>query len=278
MKNSMETSDTELNRFAAVGKEIAREAGAFLMKHFRTNFSVSYKGAIDLVTEVDVAAEDLIVSRLKREFPEHAVLAEENHSEGQPGEYRWIIDPLVGTTIYALGFPFFSVSVALEIGGEVVWGAVYNPAFNEMFTARLGRGAQCNDAPIHVSLTRPLSESFLATGFPYDIRTSSVNNLDYFREFTLRALAIRRAGSAALDLSYVAAGRFDGFWELKLHPWDCGAGYLLVREAGGIVTDFSGEPGSIYVPESLATNGLIHEQMLAVFRDLAALTTGRSRS
>jgi myo-inositol-1(or 4)-monophosphatase len=274
----METGDAELNRFAAVGNDITREAGAFLMKHFRTNFSVSHKGAINLVTEVDVAAEELIVSRLNREFPEHVVLAEENHSEGRPGDYRWVVDPLDGTTNYAHGFPFFSVSMALEIWGEVVWGAVYNPAFNEMFTARLGCGAQCNGVPIHVSSIGSLSESFLATGFPYDIRTSSVNNLDYFREFTLRALAIRRAGSAALDLSYVAAGRFDGFWELKLHPWDCGAGYLMVREAGGIVTDFSGEQGSIYVPECLATNGLIHEQMLMIFRDLAALTTGRSRS
>jgi len=273
-----ERSDVELDRFAAVGTGVAREAGAFLMDHFRTNFSVSHKGAINLVTEVDVAAEDLIVSRLKLEFPGHAVLAEENHSEDQPGEYRWIVDPLDGTTNYAHGFPFFSVSMALEIKGEVVWGAVYNPAFDEIFTARVGRGAQCNGAPIHVSSTGSLSESFLATGFPYDIRTSPVNNLDYFREFTLRALAIRRAGSAALDFSYVAAGRFDGFWELKLHPWDCGAGYLLVREAGGIVTDFSGEQGSIYIPECVATNGLIHEQMLVIFRDLAALTTGRSRS
>ena len=274
----MEASDAELNKFAAVGGDVAREAGAFLMKHFRTSFSVSHKGVIDLVTEVDVAAEDLIVSRLKREFPDHAVLAEESHSEGQPGEYRWIIDPLDGTTNYAHGFPFFAVSMALEISGKVVWGAVYNPAFNEIFTARLGHGAQCNGAPIHVSSTRSLSGSFLATGIPYDIRTSPVNNLDFFSEFSLRALAIRRAGSAALDLSCVAAGRFDGFWELKLHPWDCGAGYLLVREAGGVVTDFRGEQGSIYIPESLATNGLIHDQMLAVFRELAALTTGRSRS
>jgi len=269
-------TNSELERFAAVGTAVAGEAGAFLMKHFRTNFSVLHKGAIDLVTEVDVGAENLIVSRLMHEFPGHAVLAEENHSEDRPAAYRWIVDPLDGTTNYAHGFPFFSVSMALEIEGEVVWGAVYNPTFDEMFTAQAGRGAQCNGAPIRVSSTPSLSESFLATGFPYDIRTSSVNNLDYFREFTLRALAIRRAGSAALDFSYVAAGRFDGFWELKLHPWDCGAGYLLVREAGGVVTDFSGERGSIYTPECVATNGIIHEQMLTIFRDMAALTTGRS--
>ena len=272
----IQSNDAEIDRYAAVGTAVAREAGGLLMTHFRTQFSVSHKGAINLVTEVDVAAEDLIVSRLMREFPGHAVLAEEKHSEGVPAEYRWIVDPLDGTTNYAHGFAFFSVSMALEIRGEVVWGAVYNPPLEEMFTARLGRGARCNGAPIRVSSTATLGESMLATGFPYDIRTSPINNLDNFRAFALRALAIRRAGSAALDLSYVAAGRFDGFWELKLNPWDVAAGYLIVREAGGTVTDLQGRRGSAYVPECVASNGLIHEEMLMVLRS-AALTTSQSR-
>ncbi len=257
-------SDAEIDRFAAVATEVATEAGAFLMTRFRTRFSVSHKGAIDLVTEVDLEAEDLIISRISCAFPNHTVLAEEKHADGRAGGYRWIVDPLDGTTNYAHGFPFFAVSIGVEVEGEVVFGIVCAPALQETFTARLGRGAQCNGAAIRVSSTEALGKSMLATGFPYDIRTSPVNNLENFREFSLRALAIRRAGSAALDLSYVAAGRFDGFWELKLHPWDVAAGYLLVREAGGAVTDFHGEHGSIYIPEALASNGLIHEQMLEV--------------
>jgi myo-inositol-1(or 4)-monophosphatase len=260
------TTEAEFERYAAVGTEAAMEAGAFLKAHYRTRISVTHKGAINLVTELDVAAEELIVSKILREFPGHAVLAEEGHALAQRREHTWIIDPLDGTTNYAHGFPFFAVSIALEVDGDVIWGVVYTPVLDEMFTAGAGRGARCNGIPIRVSQVNALDESFLSTGFPYDIRTSAVNNLGNFREFALRALAIRRAGAAALDLSYVAAGFFDGFWELKLSPWDCAAGYLLVREAGGTVTDFGGERGSIYTAECLATNGRIHEQMLAVLK------------
>jgi myo-inositol-1(or 4)-monophosphatase len=237
------------------------------MDRFRTDIEVSHKGEVNLVTEVDLAAEELIVSRVWSAFPGHAILAEENHSATKSGSHTWIIDPLDGTTNYAHGFPVFAVSIGLEIDGDLACGAVYNPVLDEMFTARRGRGASCNGQPIRVSSTGRLDASLLATGFPYDIRTSEDNNLDNFREFALRAQAVRRAGAAALDFCYVAAGRLDGFWEPKLSPWDCAAGYLLVREAGGKVTNYRGEEGSIYERECIASNGLIHEELLTVLRD-----------
>jgi myo-inositol-1(or 4)-monophosphatase len=272
----MKVTEAEFSRFIDVGSEAAREAGRLILSHFRTGFAVSHKGATDLVTEVDIAAENLIVSALHKEFPDHRILAEESNPEGARGEFTWVIDPLDGTTNYAHGYPVFAVSVGLEISGELAWGAVFNPVLDEFFAARAGNGAFCNGVPLHVSSTGLLSDSFLATGFPYDIRISPVNNLDNFCEFAIHSRAVRRAGSAALDLGYVAAGRFDGFWELKLHPWDCAAGYLLVREAGGMVTDFSGSKGSIYTPECIASNGCIHEQMLMIIRHRASLTTRES--
>jgi myo-inositol-1(or 4)-monophosphatase len=256
----------EIERIEQVGIEAAVAAGRLLMKRFRTDFAVSHKGDTNLVTEVDVAAEELIVSRVLKAFPDHAILAEEKHSEARDASHRWIIDPLDGTTNYAHGYPAFAVSIGLQLGQTLEWGTVYNPNLDELFVARRGCGARLNGKPIGVSKTADLGASLLATGFPYDIRTSRENNLDYFAEFSLKARAVRRAGSAALDLAYVAAGRFEGFWELKLSPWDCAAGYLMVREAGGVVTNLRGEPGSIYERESLASNGYIHDQMLAVFR------------
>jgi myo-inositol-1(or 4)-monophosphatase len=261
----------DLDRYEAVGTAVAREAGKLLMDRFRGHLNVSHKGIINIVTDVDVATEKLIVSRLLEAFPTHHILAEESHSETKYGSHIWIIDPLDGTTNYAHGFPFFSVSIGLEVEGEIVFGAIYNPVISELFIARRGQGAYCNGNPIHVSNTTSLDESLLATGFPYDIRTGKNTNLDYFGEFAVKAQAIRRAGSAALDLAYVASGYFDGFWELKLHPWDCAAGTLLIREAGGLVTNFLGEPGSIYQQECVASNGLIHEDMLTVLRNISAL-------
>ena len=236
------------------------------MERFRSDLAISHKGSINLVTDVDVAAEKLIVERILQAFPDHSILAEENHAESKTGSHVWIIDPLDGTTNYAHGFPVFAVSIALEVEGQVEIGVVCNPVLDELFVARRGRGASCNDTPLRVSAVNALDQSLLATGFPYDIRTSEVNNLDNFRDFSLRAQAVRRAGSAALDLCYVAAGRFDGFWELKLHPWDTAAGFLLVREAGGLVTNFRGERASIYEEECIASNGRIHEEMLMVLK------------
>jgi myo-inositol-1(or 4)-monophosphatase len=253
-----------MDEFARVGEAVAREAGRFLMDQRNSGFRVARKGEIDLVTEIDLAAEKMIVSRIHKAFPDHAILAEELHAQTARGACTWIVDPLDGTTNYAHGFPVFSVSIGLEINGIVEWGAVYNPNLDEFFAARRGMGAFLNGASLRVSETESLGGSLLATGFPYDIRTSRQNNLDHFRAFALRAQGIRRAGSAALDLCYVAAGRFDGFWEFKLNPWDCAPGYLMVREAGGKVTNFRGAEGSIYDRECLATNNRIHQQMIAI--------------
>jgi myo-inositol-1(or 4)-monophosphatase len=256
-----------MDRFETVAVELAREAGKLLMSRFRTDIEVFHKGEVDLVTEVDLAAERLIVSRISSAFPGHTILAEENHSAPKSGSHTWIIDPLDGTVNYAHGIPIFAVSIGLEIDGELACGAVYNPVLDELFTACHGGGAFCNGKPIRVSSTEKLTDSILSTGFPYDIRTGKNNNLDYFREFALRAQGLRRGGSAALDFCYVAAGYLDGFWELSLHPWDCAAGYLIVREAGGMVTNLSGAQGSIYEPEMVSSNGLIHKEMLSVLRD-----------
>lgn len=242
----------------------AKEAGALLKKHLGDAGRVEFKGAVDIVTEMDRRAESLIKDRLGAAFPDYATLAEESDATETGSERRWIIDPLDGTTNYAHGFPFFCVSIALEDSGGVVLGVVYDPMLDEIFTAEKGGGAYLNGRPISVSSTERLDRSLLATGFPYDIRTSSSNNLDNFSKFSLRAQAVRRAGSAALDLCYVACGRFDGFWELKLHPWDTAAGALIVTEAGGTVTDFSGNSFSIYGDECLATNGVVHGEMIEV--------------
>jgi myo-inositol-1(or 4)-monophosphatase len=258
----------DIENYAAVGVEAAIEAGNHVLRRLSTQFRVSHKGIVNLVTEADLEAEELIVSRIRKAFPAHSILAEEKHKDTREGEFCWIIDPLDGTTNYAHGFPVFSVSIGLEISGKVEWGVIYNPVVSELYTARRGGGAFCNDASIHVSAVESLGASLLATGFPYDIQTSPVNNLDNFCAFARRTQGIRRCGSAALDFCAVAAGRLDGFWELKLNPWDCSAGYLMVEEAGGTVSDFHGEPASIYGGEFIASNGLIHQQMVNVLKSV----------
>ena len=247
-----------------VGLEVVQASGRLIRERLHTAFEVSHKGAINLVTEVDLAAEEIIVAGIHKAFPTHAILAEENHDDVTDAAVKWVIDPLDGTTNFAHGYPFFSVSIGLEISGEVEWGAVFDPVRNDLYTARRGQGAFCNGGQLQVSDVASLGAGLLATGFPYDIRTSSQNNLDNFCAFAVHAQGIRRSGSAAIDLCHVAAGHLDGFWELKLNPWDCAAGYLIVREAGGMVTNFSGRPGSIYEREVIASNGLIHREMIAV--------------
>lgn len=259
-----QTGISDRGKYEKAGIEAALAAGELLMKRFRTKMAVAHKGEIDLVTEVDLAAEALIVSALQREFPDSAILAEEGHAAASSSPVTWVIDPLDGTTNYAHGLPFFAVSIGLEVQGEIEFGIVYVPTLEELFTAHRGAGACLNGTPIHVSGTDSLNTSLLTTGFPYDIRTSRETNLEYFSEFARSSLAVRRAGSAAMDFCYVAAGRYDGFWEIKLNPWDCAAGYLMVREAGGRVTDFRGRDGTIYDREVLATNGLIHDAMLNI--------------
>ena len=246
--------------------EIAREAGIFLKDKLNSVHTIDYKGEINLVTEVDKISEEMITSKINALFPDHDILAEEFTDIDRGSDFRWIIDPLDGTTNYAHGYPYFCVSIALERLNTMTVGIVYDPMLDEMFVAEKGKGAFLNDREIHVSNTRGIIKSLLATGFPYDIREDSHNNLNYFNEMILEAQAIRRAGSAALDLAYVAAGRFDGFWELKLNPWDIAAGWLLVEEAGGIVTDMGGNDYHLESSSILASNGRIHKEMMDVLK------------
>ncbi|MCX5849066.1 MAG: inositol monophosphatase family protein [Deltaproteobacteria bacterium] len=242
--------------------DLARKSGALLKEKFSQTHQIHYKGEINLVTEADKMSEDLIIAAINRNFPDHGILAEESPMIKGAGKLRWIIDPLDGTTNYAHGYPVFCVSIALEKEGEIALGVVYDPMREEMFIAVRGEGAYLNDKKLAVSRTDNISRSLLATGFPYDIRESKENNLDYFNSMAVNVQAIRRAGAAALDLAYLAAGRFDGFWELKLKPWDTAAGCLLVTEAGGAISDIAGGKWHLYSPNLLASNGLIHKQMI----------------
>lgn len=228
--------------------------------------NIFFKGKVDLVTDLDRLAQKAIYERLARAFPEHGFLAEEELSRQPESDFLWIIDPLDGTTNYAHRFPIFCVSIALRHRERIVLGLVYDPMREEMFEAVTGRGARLNGEPIRVSQVNTLDHSLLATGFPYDVRESPVNNVDHFNDFVVRAQAIRRCGSAALDLCYVACGRFDGFWELKLKPWDVAAGAIIVEEAGGRLSDFEGKKFAVDCQEVLATNGLIHDEMVQVLR------------
>jgi myo-inositol-1(or 4)-monophosphatase len=243
---------------------VAREAGALLRERLHDRHTVQYKGEINLVTEADHLSESLIVERIRREFPGHDILTEESPETANGSDFRWIIDPLDGTTNYAHGYPVFCVSIALEVKGVIMLGAVYNPMLDELFTAEKGAGAFLNGRRLTVSRTETLSRGLLATGFPYDIREDRNNNINYFNVMAFRAQAVRRAGSAALDLAYIAVGRFDGFWELKLMPWDTAAGWLLVEEAGGVVTDLRGDPYHLHSRNMLASNGLIHAEMARI--------------
>ncbi len=241
-----------------------KRAGLILKNEYGKTQSITYKGAINLVTEMDHRAEAAVLEILEKEFPSHSILTEESNGREGSSSYRWILDPLDGTTNYAHGYPFFCVSLALEKDGQIIWGIIYDPLREELFAAEAGRGASVNGRALQVSATRLMHQSFLCTGFPYDMRESTEDNLRYFSRFAKIVQAIRRDGSAALDLCYVAMGRFDGFWEMKLNPWDVAAGGLIVTEAGGRVTNFSGNPFTINGQEILATNGLIHEDMLSV--------------
>lgn len=244
--------------------ESAQKAGNMLKSHIQDAREISFKGAVDLVTNFDKKSQQIIVDLLTAHYPDFDYMAEEGLVEKKGSDYRWIIDPIDGTTNFAHGFPVFCVSIALEKRGDVVVGVIYDPMRDEMFSACKGEGASLNGIPITVSSTVELDKSLLSTGFPYDVRDSRENNLDHFSHFAVRAQAIRRCGSAAIDLCYVACGRFDGFWELKLAPWDVAAGALIVSEAGGKVSDFRGAPEDIFGKEILASNGHIHEQMMAV--------------
>ncbi len=248
-------------------EEITREAGSILLENFRKPQSIEYKGAVNLVTAVDHASEDLILQRLNESFPDDDVLTEEREQEPRKSENLWIIDPLDATNNYVHGFPMFCVSIAFEQRGRMKLGAIFDPLREEFFLAEKEQGSSLNGKTIRVSDTTELDRSLIATGFPYDKRESPVNNLDHFQRFALRVQGIRRAGSAALDLAYVAAGRLDGYWELKLSPWDVAAGTLLVLEAGGRVTDFSWGDDYVYSGEVVASNGRIQSEMLSTLAE-----------
>jgi myo-inositol-1(or 4)-monophosphatase len=259
-------SAMEVDNYLKEARTIVRRAGTMLKENIGADPKISFKSAVDLVTDYDNRAQIMIYDHLSSHFSEHDFLGEEDLSRQRGGEFRWIIDPLDGTTNYAHAFPVFCVSLALERKEQVVLGVIYDPMREELFSAIKGEGAFLGERKIRVSSVNDLDKSLVATGFPYDLRQSPVNNIDHFNNFLLRVQAIRRCGSAALDLCYVACGRFDGFWELKLNPWDVAAGALIVKEAGGYVSDFQNQEFSIFGSEILATNGLIHKQMLEIIK------------
>ncbi len=244
----------------------ATQAGAAeIMRFFQQSFTVSNKeGVNNLVTEADHASEKAILSVIKRDYPDHQILAEESGALSQNSEFKWVIDPIDGTVNFAQGIPLNCVSIGVEHNGDIVMAAVYNPHLNEFFFAEKGKGATLNDKPIRVSQKSVTLHSCLVTGFPYTYINEPNGPLEVFERFVRKGVPVRRLGSAAIDLCWVACGRFDGFFEQKLEPWDSAAGFLIVEEAGGRVTDFKGDPFSIYQHKVLATNGLIHAEMLDV--------------
>ena len=263
---------------AARAAGIAIEAGALVRGYFERGVATEYKGDVDLVTEADRASEKLITERLSAAFPNHGIYGEEGVRQRIDSENRWYVDPLDGTTNFAHGFPVFCVSLGLEHrpaglaaddDGELIAGIVYDPTRDELFVAEKGQGAWLNGRRVHVSGTRLLAEALLATGFPSRKRHANPN-IHFYQEFTLRSHGVRRAGSAALDLAYTACGRFDAFWEFNLNPWDTAAGALLVREAGGTITRFDGQPFRLDSREILGTNGLLLDELTAQFADMFA--------
>jgi myo-inositol-1(or 4)-monophosphatase len=240
--------------------------GAAILKHyFEGEFEISSKDTLNnLVTEVDKKAEDAIIDVIKSDFPLHFILSEEVGELSTESNYKWIIDPIDGTVNFAHGIPICCISIGVERNGVMIMGVVFNPFMNELFFAERGKGAFLNNKKLHVSKKQDLESACLVTGFPYRWAKIDIDPIPVFEKFIRMGLPVRRLGSAAIDLCWVAAGRFDGFWEYNLNPWDIAAGYLIIEEAGGRVSNFKGEPYSVYHKETLATNGLIHEQMLSI--------------
>jgi len=261
------------DRLLEVAWQGATAAGQLIRESWQKPKFIGYKGAIDLVTSVDRESERLIVATIRNYFPDHSILAEEETIvDGTDRKCRWIIDPLDGTTNFAHGYPHFCLSIAFEDRGIVTMGLVYDPVRQECFKAVRGGGANLNGETIRTSTVAQLDKALLGTGFPYDRREFAEIYLSYFKAFMVRSQGIRRNGSAALDLCYVASGRFDGFWEMKLKPWDVAAGALIVTEAGGVLTDFFGNPFSIYGQETLACSPLIHREMVQIASAVAKQT------
>lgn len=258
---------------------IAREAGALVLHYFHQKLKIEYKGDADLVTAADRASEKLIRERISTQFPSHDVLGEEQGLNDQGSDYRWYVDPLDGTTNFAHGYPVFCVSMALEHQaagdraagrpGQRIAGVVYDPTRDELFSAEQGRGARLNGETIRVSKTAQLKECLVGTGFPSHKRHKNPN-IFFYHQITLKTHGVRRAGSAALDLCNVACGRYDGFWEFNLNPWDTAAGVLIVEEAGGKATRFDGSPFELNSRETLASNGFVHDALIHEFQEIFA--------
>ncbi len=250
--------------YLEVAEETAREAAKVLLENLGKVKEIEFKAKNSLVTEVDKLSEKIIISNIKKNFPTHDIFAEESGKDLSDSDYLWLIDPIDGTTNYAHAYPFFSISIALEVKGEVIAGLVYDPVKDEMFTAEKGKGAFLNGESISVSKSDEIKHSHVCTGFMHEVNWMVEANIRHFGNFIRRARAVRRDGSAALDLCYVACGRFDGFWELGLNPWDTAAAVLIVKEAGGHLCKFNGDAYSIYDKEILATNSIIDEQMMEI--------------
>lgn len=255
--------------FLETGMEIAREAGALVKQYFERRVPFELKGEFDLVTEADRNSEKLIVNRLRERLPAHDIVGEEGGARLTGSEYRWYVDPVDGTTNFAHGFPVFAVSMGLQRGDEMVAGLVYDPTRDEMFAAERGAGATLNGTPMRVSSAATLEDALVATGFPSRKRHANIN-IHFYYELAMRTHGVRRAGAAAIDLAYVAAGRLDAFWEFGLNSWDMAAGILLVEEAGGRVTDMKGAPAQLDGAHLLTDNGLVHEEILALFAGIFA--------
>ncbi len=258
-----------MNTYLDIAQEIAREAASVLVSYSERRIGYSVKGEFDLVTEADMASDRLVVERLRTRFPSHSIVAEESGTHESASEFRWYIDPLDGTANFAHGFPVYSVSIGLERAGEMIAGVVYDPGRDEMFAAERGAGAWLNNRRMRVSAAARLSECLVATGFPSRKRHNNVN-VHFFYQMAMASHGVRRCGSAALDLAYVACGRLDVFWEFGLNPWDTAAGVLLVTEAGGARTDMRGAPHSLGSPHLVTDNGRVHEEVLQLFRETFA--------
>lgn len=258
---ALSINKTQKRDIAKFVDELARGAGQILKAGFSKSKKVRYKGRIDPVTQFDVKAEKFITSRIAAKFPDHAVMAEEGSDTAARSPWRWVIDPLDGTVNFAHGFPVYCVSIAVQYEGGTVVAAIFDPERDELFSATAGGGARLNGRKISVSEETKLGRSLLATGFSYSVATDRKNNLGLFARMVKTAQAVRRPGSAAIDLCWLASGRIDGFWELKLHPWDTAAAILIVREAGGKVSRIDGSPYDIFAKDILASNSRIHAQM-----------------
>ncbi|NKB82192.1 MAG: inositol monophosphatase [Nitrospirales bacterium] len=268
MSNPFTPDHTMLQQYRNVASQAARVGAKILQRYAQSGFHVHHKNSIhNLVTDADRESEQAIVQVIQQAFPTHQILAEEaGLYAAHDSPYKWVIDPLDGTTNFAHGFPFYNVSIGLEWQKTCIVGVVIDPFRNELFSAEVGCGAKLNGTPIHVSHVEKLNTALVVTGFSYDFRETR-DNLDEFCRFALKTQGLRRTGAAALDLCYVACGRFDGFWELKLNPWDTAAGMVIVQEAGGRITNYDGSPFSIYDKEVVASNGTIHQEMLETLKE-----------